>query len=168
MPSAIAILLLLLAAPALLASELTVVLRSSAGIAANAFVFVRQDGVLRSAISDPEGRAAFRLGADGPADVAVYSAAHGWAFVRNAKTEVIIDLAESPAGLLITRADPSTPLEVWSPHGFPIHQALAIIGTPLNRDVPLYLRLPAGTYRVVAGNERRVVAVGNGVRSLSF
>lgn len=155
MPSTIAILLLLLASPALFAAELTVVLRSNAGIAANAFVFVRQDGVLRSTISDAEGRASFRLDAAGPVDVAAFSAAHGWAFTLVAKTDVVIELSEPPAGLLITRADTSAPLEIWSPHGFPIHQALAIIGTPMQRDVPLYLRLPEGEYRVVGGDGRR-------------
>ncbi|HEX6085843.1 MAG TPA: carboxypeptidase regulatory-like domain-containing protein [Thermoanaerobaculia bacterium] len=151
------------------AKELTVILRSNAGIAANAFVFLRQQGALRSAISNSEGRATFRL-ENGPVEIGVYSAAHGWSFARvTGGAEAVLDLVESPAGMLITRADPSVPLELWSPHGFPIHHALAIIGTPMHRDLPLYLRgLPAGDYRVVVGGRQQMVAVTKGVLSLSF
>ena len=160
--------LLLLASPALRVAELTVVLRSDAGIAANAFVFLRQNGPLRSAISNTEGRATFRR-ENGPAEIGIYSAAHGWTFARvTGDAEAVIDLAPRSGGLLIARKDTSAPLELWSPHGFPIHQALAIIGTPVQRDVPLYLRLPAGEYRVVAGGEQRTVVVGEGVREVTF
>ena len=149
--------------------ELTIVARGDGGMpAANTFVFLRQGGATRAGTTNGDGRATFRLDTKSPIEIAVYSPAHGWTFASSAiDAEIVVSLRTARAGLTLTGAKPTAPVELWSSSGFPVHLALQALG--MRAALPWSVTgLPAGTYRVAVAGEARTIELRDSTRDLRF
>lgn len=153
---------------------LTVVISSEGMPVPNAFVFLRSNGGLRAATTGSNGRATFRV-ADAAAmfELAVLSGVDGWTFAgprRASSTEIAVETPRARAQLSI-RATKAAPIAIFTAGGFPVHEALALLGSrPVAYpDLPVILgRLPAGTYTVTAGLSSKSVTLSDDARVLTF
>jgi hypothetical protein len=141
--------------------DLTVVVRSAQGTVPNAIVFIREDGnALRSATAGADGRATFRVSqATHAVELAAWSPVLGWSFAASrplaeSDTELPVDLQPAAGAVVVLLVQGSAALTIRAPTGFPIDQALLMLGVlPVARaGAPFRLeRLPAGDYAVGAG-----------------
>jgi hypothetical protein len=151
-------------------NDMAVWVTGDAGPEANVFVFVRREGRLQAATTGADGRAVFHLPPSATtAEVSAWSPAYGWMFAApralgDEAAEITIAMRRASAGLLV---EGKGMVGVWSPSGFPLHEALALLGvrnaTPLRID-----GLPAGTYGVTSSNVRKDVAVTDRVAEVRF
>lgn len=155
-------------------SELRVFVQFRGQPVANAFVFVRANGRTGSVTTGADGRATIRqIDPTGVREVAVYSGHLGWSFVpaRSASgQELTIDMSGGAAGLTVF-SNVAAPLMITAPTGFPLQDALAILGSrPFARpDTPATLnRLPPGTYMLSVGAVVKNVTIGAESRELRF
>src|SRR5207253_10471259 len=126
--------------------SVTVLVRANGIALPNAVVFLRENGALTAATTAGDGTATMRLlRADATIDAAVYSPAAGWAFVapRSEKdlTTLTIDMPAISGTLVVTA---SAAVSLIAPTGFPIHDALPLLGIGSLSAMPL--RLPTGRY----------------------
>ena len=132
---------------------------------ANVFVFIARGGRVSAATTSADGRATVHLiQGDGPVQIGAYDGARGWTFVpsRTAGDDEMVIEATGGAGSLTVHSDTLTPLFITAPNGFPIQEALAILGSrPIARpSVPYVLpSLPPGAYSVSAGNAMKTVTI---------
>ncbi|HKO55389.1 MAG TPA: hypothetical protein VJ276_05885, partial [Thermoanaerobaculia bacterium] len=151
-------------------NDVAVLVTSDAGAQANVFVFLRQSGRLQASTTGADGRTVFHLPPSATtAEVSAWSPAYGWMFAAprplgDEAAEITIAMRRASAGLLV---EGKGMVGVWSPSGFPLHEALALLGvrnaTPLRID-----GLPAGTYGVTSSNVRKDVAVTDRVAEVRF
>jgi hypothetical protein len=95
--------------------------------------------------------------------MAVFGAQAGWGFwpARDLASTTSLDMQRA-ASILVVRGSASAPVALWSPSGFPLHEALALLGAPLAVSAAAPLRidhLPRGSYLVVSGAARRTVTI---------
>jgi hypothetical protein len=154
--------------------DLRLLVLSRGSPVANAFVFIRTNGRISSVTTGADGRATVRqIETKGTREFAVYSGQMGWSFVAPrsaAEKELTIQMSAEGTRLTVSSAA-SGPLMVVAPSGFPIHEALAILGSrPFARpDVPVTInRLPPGTYQLSLGSTVRHVTLGFEPREIRF
>ena len=140
----------------------------------NAFVFVSRNGRVSASTTSADGRATVRLfDGDGPLHIAVYSGTHGWTFAQpqpSGDQEIAVEMTAGDASLSV-RSEKLYPLAIVAPTGFPIHEALAILGSrPVVRPDSAYIleRLPHGSYTVSAGGMARSAMLGNKPADVRF
>jgi hypothetical protein len=151
-------------------NDVAVLVTSEQGPQANVFVFLRQSGQLQASTTGADGRAVFHLAPSAStAEVTAWSPAYGWMFVAPRQlgdelAEVAITMRRTAAGLLV---DGKGAIGVWSPSGFPLHEALQLLG--VRSAAPLRIDgLPAGTYGITSANARKDVAVTDRVAEVRF
>jgi hypothetical protein len=146
------------------AEERTFTVTAGGAPVANAFVFVRSGSGMRVAMTGADGRASLKLADnDAHADMAVFGAQAGWGFwpARDLASTTSLDMQRA-ASILVVRGSASAPVALWSASGFPLHEALALLGAPLAVSAAAPLRidhLPRGSYLVVSGAARRTVTI---------
>jgi hypothetical protein len=139
---------------------------------ANAFVFVRSGSGMRVAMTGADGRASIKLAdSDAHAELAVFGPQAGWAFwpARDLASTTSLDMQRA-ASMLVVRSTTAAPVALWSASGFPLHEALALLGAPLAISAAAPLRidhLPRGSYLVVSGPAKRTVIIED-VSEISF
>ena len=148
--------------------SLTVLVRANGAPLPNAIVFLRENGVLSAATTAGDGTASMRLlRADSTIDAAVYSPAAGWTFLapRSGRdlTTLTLDMSAAAATLTITA---SAPVSLVAPTGFPIHDALPLLGIPSVTAMPL--RLAPGRYVATSRGVTKEIAVTEGRNELAF
>ncbi len=153
---------------------LAVLVRSGSMPVPNAMVFLRQTGATRAAMTASDGRATFALGSDAPMMLAAYVPSMGWTFIPPQaadSSEVALELQRSSGGIAASAGKESLAVSVRAPTGFPLSEALMILGVPniVRPGSPLVIYgAPAGRYEVVGRGMARNVVVSDGVAELKF
>jgi hypothetical protein len=109
-------------------------------------------------------------------ELAAWSASAGWSFAPSTplpenETELPFAFGPATGSLTVRLAQGSAALTLRAPTGFPMDQALLILGMlPIARGtVPFRLeRLPPGDYTVGAGGVMKSAAVGREPAEISF
>lgn len=155
---------------------LTIDVRAGGMPLSNVYVFLRQRGTLRVATTSAEGQA--RLvppTKSGAVEIAVNAPAYGWLFMpamsADAGSPIRVDLASPSTRLTLRKEKGSGVVSLFANTGFPIHEALSILGVPTSvyAGSPLQLDgLPSGTYSVGVGGVERQVALAREPRVVDF
>jgi hypothetical protein len=154
---------------------LAVLVRSGSMPMPNAMVFLRQNGPTRAAMTSSDGRATFELTSDAPITLAAYAPSLGWTFsppqAADSSSEIALELQRASGGIAAFAEKESLAVSVRAPTGFPLSEALAILGIPsiVRPASPLVIRgAPAGRYEVVGRGMARNVVVSDGVTDVKF
>jgi Carboxypeptidase regulatory-like domain len=158
------------------ADAFTVDVRAAGMPLPNVYVFVRQDGMLRVMTTSAEGTVRIVPPTRyAPVEIAVNAPAHGWLFlppVPAASTSPIrIDLTAPSTRLTLRKETGGGLVSLFSGTGFPIHEALSMLGVraAVHVGVPFQLDgLPSGTYSVGVGGVQRQVALVREPRVVDF
>jgi hypothetical protein len=155
---------------------LTIDVRAGGMPLSNVYVFLRQRGVLRVVTTSADGQARIMPPTrSGSVEIAVNAPAHGWIFMppvpAQGSSPVRIDLSSPSTRLTLRKEKGSGAVSLFSHTGFPIHEALSILGvsTSVYAGSPFQLDgLPSGNYSVGVGGIARQVALAREPRVIDF
>lgn len=136
---------------------------------ANAFVFMRRNGSVIATTSASDGTATFHVPDDrASADFAVYSPLAGWAFLPPTDAlSLQVDFGSPSAALIVSSTGARKPVALTAPTGFPIHEALMLLGIPSIAPCRLD-RLPAGTYSAASQGVTKTIDLSDHIGELTF
>lgn len=155
---------------------LTIDVRAAGMPLPNVHVFLRQRGVIRTATTSGEGQARIVPPTkSGPIEIAVHAPSHGWMFIPAQSSEtsapIRIDIAAPSTRLVLRKEKGSAPVSLFANTGFPIHEALTMLGVrpTVYAGMPFQLDgLPSGMYSIAVGGEQKQVAIAREPRVVDF